>query len=155
MDQARAGHSTPDKTIIEHMRSRSRQQNKAAPTDLFIRADREGDLGHMRSAFRLFLAAAKAGDVNAQTRVGYCYDVGQGVRVDRSAALHWYMRAYRRGDAIAAHNIGTIWRDRQNSRRAAEWFRRAVRLGHDDDHLDIARLYVDAGANPRKAVPLT
>jgi TPR repeat protein len=137
------------------MKSRSPQQNKSAPTGLFIRADREEDLGNLRSAFRLFLAGAKAGDVNAQSRVGYCYDVGQGVRSNRSAALYWYMRAYRRGDAIAAHNIGTIWRDRRNFRRAEEWFQRAVRLGHDDGHLDIAKLYVDTelNLNPRRAVP--
>ena len=75
----------PTRGKTEHMKSRSPQQNKSAPTESFIRADREEDLGNLRSAFRLFLAAAKAGDVNAQSRVGYCYDVGQGVRSDRSA----------------------------------------------------------------------
>src|SRR5882757_2261991 len=125
------------------MRCRSRQQKKGAPTELFIRANREEDQDNLRSAFRLFLAAAKAGDVNAPARVGYCYDVGQGVRSNPAKALYWYRRAYRRGDAIAAYNMGTIWRDRRNLRRAEEWFRRSVRLGHDDGHLDIAKLYVD------------
>ena len=99
----------------EHMKSQSSRQKKGAPGELFVQAEQGADLGNRRHAFRLFLAAAKAGDVNAQSRVGYCYDVGQGVRSDRAAALYWYLRAYRRGDAVAAHNIGTIWRDRRNS----------------------------------------
>jgi hypothetical protein len=116
---------------------------------LFRRADNERNLGR---AFRLFLAAAKGGDMNAQARVGHCYDTGQGVRPNRTAALYWYHRAYRRGDATAAHNIGTIWRDEQNVRRAEEWFQRAVRLGHEDAHLDIAKLNCEISGTPEKAI---
>jgi uncharacterized protein len=130
------------------MKSRSRQSQKASAQ--FIRADEEEDRGNLRSAFRLFLAAARAGDVNAQARVGYYYDVGQGVRPNRAAALSWYRRAYRNGDASAAHNIGTIWRDQRNVRRAEEWFQRSVNLGHDDSQLDIAKLYL--ANDPKKSI---
>jgi TPR repeat protein len=134
------------------MNPRPRRHNKDVPSELFIRADAEENVGHVRLAFRLFLAAAKGGDVNAQARIGYYYDVGQGVRSNRSAALYWYRRAFRRGDPIAAHNIGTIWRDRNNVRRAEEWFRRSIKLGHDDGHLEIAKLYIDKEANPKRAI---
>jgi hypothetical protein len=55
--------------------------------------------------------------------------------------LHWYRRAYRRRDPLAAHNIATIWRDEGKAQRAAQWFQLAVDLGLEDSNLDIAKLY--------------
>lgn len=119
-------------------------------SDLFLRADELWDRGEYGPALRLFLAAAKAGDLGAQINVGYCYDNGIGVAPDRSKALYWYKRAYRRGDASAANNIGTIWRDEQNSRRALYWFQKAVRLGGEGANLEIAKHYLRE-CNPEKA----
>jgi TPR repeat protein len=76
--------------------------------ELFIRADKQADEGNFKSAFRLFLAAAKAGDSSCQINVGNYYDAGKGVRRNRSAAMYWYKRAYRRREASAAHNIGVM-----------------------------------------------
>jgi TPR repeat protein len=119
---------------------------------LFLRADREWDQGKLQSAFRLFLAAAKAGDRAAQTNVGYFYDNGIGTRRNEVTALYWYRRAYRRGDASAAINIATIWRDKHKAQRALAWFRRAVRLGDDGGNLDIAKHYLQNQSDPRKAI---
>jgi uncharacterized protein len=124
---------------------------RSAPTEFFIRASNEDDRGHLRSAFRLFLAGARSGDVNAQARVGYCYDVGRGVRRDLAKAMYWYKRAYRRGDAVSAFNMGTIWRDRGKTHLAQAWFEKAIRGGHHDGHLDIARLYIEVKPDPKKA----
>jgi TPR repeat protein len=124
----------------------------ARASALFMRGDSQEDAGRFRPAFRLFLSAAKAGDLNAQSRVGYCYDIGCGVRPNRTAALYWYKRAYRRGDPIAAHNIGTIGRDERQVKRAERWFQRAVDLGFEDSNLDIAKLFLDQANDPRKAI---
>jgi len=120
---------------------------------MFVRADKMSDRGQLRDAFRLFLAAAKAGDKASQLNVGCFYDEGKGVRRNRSAALYWYKRAYRRGDASAANNIGTIWRDENNSQRALSWFRRAVKLGSDDSNLEIAKHYLQNERDLGRAVP--
>ena len=74
--------------------------------------------------------------------LGNCYDDGTGVRRNRSAALYWYKRAYRRGESNAAHNLGVRWRNEQNFRRARNWFERAVRLGDDEANLEIAEHYL-------------
>lgn len=121
--------------------------------DLFRLADQLRDRGDRRSAFRLFLVAAKAGHVGSQLNVGYCYDVGDGTRRNRSAALHWYKRAYRHGHASAAHNMGTIWRDERKWRLALWWFRRAVKLGSDDSSLEIAKYYLSNELGASKAIP--
>jgi TPR repeat protein len=119
---------------------------------LFFRADKMRDRGELKPAFRLFLAAASAGHKGSQVNVGYCYDTGCGTRRNRSAALYWYNRAYRRGDASAAHNIGTIWRQEQKTLRALKWFQRAVKLGDDDSNLEIAKHYLVNGNDSRSAV---
>ncbi|MBZ5523621.1 MAG: sel1 repeat family protein [Acidobacteriia bacterium] len=130
---------------------RHEQSQKSKASDLFLRASKQWDRGELRSAFRLFMAAAKAGDRGAQVNVGYFYDRGVGVRKNRSEALYWYKRAYRRGDAGAANNIGTIWRDEKNARRALFWFQQAVSLGDDGSNLEIARHYLRIEHNPSKA----
>jgi|SRR5580704_9954818 TPR repeat protein len=133
--------------------SGSSQALKSRGNSLFFRADKKRNRGDLRSAFRLYLAAAKAGDEGSQLNVGYCYDKGFGTRPNRVAALYWYRRAYRRGDAGAANNIGTIWRDEQEPQRALSWFRRAVRLGDDGSNLEIAKLHLRKGSDPKKAIP--
>ena len=75
------------------------------------------------------------------------------VRPDRAAALYWYKRAYRRGDASAANNIGTIWRVEGKPKRALYWFKRAIDLGDDDANLAIAKIYLRDEEDRRKAIP--
>jgi hypothetical protein len=130
----------------------SRKSRKSDAGELFYRADKEWDRGELQSAFRLFLAAANAGDRAAQTNIGNFYDMGIGRRCNKVSALYWYRRAYRRGDASAANNIATIWRDKHEPQRALAWFRRAVRLGDDSSNLDIAKHYLQNESNLRKAI---
>lgn len=136
------------KTSINAKRSRESMRD-----ELFIRADKQADEGNFRSAFRLFLAAAKAGDVSCQINVGNYYDAGTGVRRNRSAAMYWYKRAYRRGKASAAHNIGVMWRNERKYRRALEWFKKAVRLGDPQANLEIAKYYLEAEKSSTRAAP--
>lgn len=139
-------------TTVSKSQGLTEQSRKARNGALFTRADQYSDRGEWRSAFRLFRAAAKAGDLGSQLNVGYCYDTGKGVRQNVAKALYWYRRAYRRGDSCAATNIGTIWRDRQKPERALYWFRRAVQMGDAGANLEIAKLFLTTGKNHQEAV---
>ena len=119
---------------------------------LFVRADREEELGNRRSAFRLMLAAAKLGDIGAQLNVGNYYDHAQGVRRNRELALYWYKRACRRGYSAAAHNIGVMLRKENQVKCALKWFVRAVELGDTESNLEIGKHYLIAERNPRRAI---
>jgi TPR repeat protein len=130
----------------------SPRSHESNPEELFLQAAKHEDRGELRSAFRLYLEGAKAGDTGCQINVGNFYDAGTGVRRNRSAALYWYKRAYRRGDACAASNIAVMWRNEKQRKRALEWFRKAVRLGDDDANLQIAKHYLSNEQNLRKAV---
>ncbi len=135
------------------LKARIGQSKKSIAKDLALKASGYWDAGKLRPAFRMFLAAAKAGNLNAQLDVGYFYDMGIGTRQDHAAALYWYQRAFRRGDGCAAHNIGTIWRDAKKPKRALAWFERAVRLGSEDSNLEIAKYYLQEVGSPNKAIP--
>jgi TPR repeat protein len=109
---------------------------------MLLRAHRQWNSGKLRSSFCLILAAAKLGDEYAQQNLGYFYDVGIGVKPNPSAAMHWYLRAYRQGDACSANNIATIYRDEHDTKRALLWFERAIKLGDIDANLEIAKVYL-------------
>ncbi len=130
----------------------SKRPRKSDADVLFIRAEKHEENGELRSAFRLYLAGAKAGDTGCQLNVGNYYDAGTGVRRNRLAALYWYQRAYRRGVSSAATNIGIMWRNENNPKRALGWFQRAVRLGDDEANLEIAKHYLRNKGNGRKAI---
>lgn len=131
---------------MRHLTTKARAEN------LWIRAEKQGEQGKMRAAFRLMLAATKLGNTSAQINVGNYYDDGQGVRRNRPAALHWFKRAYRRGDSTAAHNIGVVWRKEGKPRRSLYWFSRAVQLGDDESNLDIGKHFLHKANNPQKAI---
>jgi TPR repeat protein len=139
-------------TAMAKSQGLTKQSRKTRNEALFVRADHHSDRGEWRLAFRLFLAAAKAGDIGSQLNVGYCYDTGKGVRQNVVKALYWYRRAYLRGCSSAATNIGTIWRDRQKPQRALYWFRRAVQMGDGGANLEVAKLFLATGKNHLEAV---
>jgi len=109
---------------------------------LFERANKHWDEGNLRSAFRLFLAGAKAGDTGSQVNLGNFYSAGTGVKRNRTLALYWYRRAYRNGERAAANNIGIVFRDEKKLKQALAWFERAVKLRDVDANLEIAKIYL-------------
>lgn len=131
-----------------------RRDIKSRAVETWARAAKEWDRGRLRPAFRLMLAAAKMGESGAQVAVGYMYDSAIGTRYDKQKALYWYGRAYRRGLSVAAHNIGTVWRDDGNLPRALYWFERAIEMNGGDDgeaNFEIAKLYLGKCRDPHRA----
>ena len=130
----------------------SRPTKKARAESLWLRAEKREEEGKMRAAFRLMLAAAKLGNSSAQINAGNYYDDGRGVQRNRTAALYWFKRAYRRRDSTAAHNIGCVWRREGKPLRSLYWFSRAVKLGDEESNLDIGKHFLYNEKNPRKAI---
>ena len=108
--------------------------------------------GHQRRAFKVFLAAARRGDANAFLTLGYAYETGRGTRPSKRKAVRWYKRALAAGDVSAAHNIGTVFRDRGNHVRAARWFMRAIAMGHSGSNLELGQLLLRGNGQPTEAL---
>ncbi len=118
---------------------------------LFRRAYEQEEKGNLRTAYQLYLAAAKAGDSRCQISVGNCYCDGIGIKPNRALAFYWYRRAYRQGERCAASNIGIVYRDEKKFTLALRWFERAVELKDGDANLQIAKIYLQRN-EPAKAV---
>jgi TPR repeat protein len=97
------------------------------------------DSGDVKAAFRLFRSMAESGDKGAWLNLGYFYDVGLGIRKNRTEALRWYRRAYRAGDSSAASNIATVYRDEGKHRLAFQWFFRAASMNDGDAEVEVAK----------------
>jgi TPR repeat protein len=131
----------------------SNESIRMRTTSLLKRAHQQWESNHLLSAFRLFLAAAKLGEVTAQLNLGYFYDIGLGIAKNRNKALEWYERAYHQGHGSAASNIGTIFRDEGDDGEALKWFRRAVKRHDAEANLEIAKLYLRRENQDAKALP--
>jgi len=118
---------------------------------LFNEANAAWDDGDLRKAFALFTRAADLGDRASQLDLGYFFDNGLYVKPDKKKALDWYRKAYAQGDAGAANNIGTVYRDLGDVGRMLWWFRRAAALGDLDVLFDLAKRYRTGDALPRNA----
>jgi len=116
---------------------------------LFELADRDWEAGRLKSAFRLFRAAAKAGDTSSQINLGNFYDEGIGVKPNRRLALYWYRRAYRSGERCGASNIAMLYLKDGKRDAATKWFERAVKLGDGDASLELAKLYIQKGSRSK------
>jgi len=107
--------------------------------------------GRAATAFRSLKDLAESGVEDAFHMLGYLYDVGEGTRRSRKAAMLWYLRSYRTGRAISASNIATIYRDSGVHRREFEWYQRAATLGDGDAGLEVAIRYL-SGKGVRRSL---
>lgn len=93
------------------------------------------DRADYRTALTVWLAAAEAGDAEAQTNVGEIFEKGLGGEPNTQAALIWYQRAADQGYSRAQFNLGTLYEQGKGVPRdrltALNWYRRAWGLAED------------------------
>ena len=82
-------------------------------------------------ALELFHRAAELGCVKAYNKIGYAYDVGEGVEVDKKKAIHYYELGAMGGDETARYNLGFEEVMNNNMDRALKHHLIAIKGGHD------------------------
>lgn len=107
----------------------------------------------IKSARKLFAKGASLGFVSCMLNLGYFFDEGIGARRNKSTAMIWYKRAYRKGSAAAASNIAILYKEQNRHRLSFQWYRKATELGDGDADLEVARLYF-LGCGVRRSLPL-
>lgn len=75
----------------------------------FFRIGRYYESTDPTKAYQSFMKSASLGDAEAMCRVGYCYEVGLGVRGDYQQALHWYNEAINNNYKKAYRFLGTLY----------------------------------------------
>jgi TPR repeat protein len=69
--------------------------------------------GDYATALQEWTPLAEAGKADAQTNLGYMYDIGQGVLQDYAEAVRWYRLAADQGHASAQYNLGVMYENGQ------------------------------------------
>jgi uncharacterized protein len=98
--------------------------------------------------------SAEQGNSTAQDQVGVLLSEGRGVPVDFERAIFWTKKAVAQNNAIAAHNLGTIYRDMGRHRTAFRWYKKAVAMGLTSSLVDVgvALLFgIGVKSNPGEA----
>jgi hypothetical protein len=67
------------------------------------------DRADYKSALRIWMSAAEAGDAEAQNNVGEIYERGLGGEPNFEAAVIWYQKAADQGYSRALFNLGTLY----------------------------------------------
>jgi len=98
------------------------------------------DRADYRTALKVWLPQAEAGDPQAQNYVGQIYEKGLGLAADYVTAAHWYTLAAEQDYSEAQINLGYLYEKglgvEQNNVTALNWYRRAS--GIKDDSLQFA-----------------
>ena len=99
------------------------------------------------SASREFAKGADRGHAGAQTYLGICYALGQGVEKDEAKAVEWFRKAAEQGDARAQLNLGLCFQEgvglEKDEAEAVKWFRKAADQGDPGAHISLGICYAD------------
>ena len=94
----------------------------------------------------LYHRAGKLGNAASYLHIGYAYDRGEGVEVDKKKANHYYELAAIGGSVVARHNLGVDEENASNFDRALKNYMIAVRSGYDESLNVIKGLYSEGYA---------
>lgn len=75
----------------------------------FFRIGRYYESTNPETAYRYLSRSAELGDAEAMCRVGYCHEVGLGVRANYQKAVNWYQEAIDNGYVKAYRFLGTLY----------------------------------------------
>lgn len=94
------------------------------------------DRADYKTALKVWMEAAKAGDAEAQTNVGEIFEKGLGTTPNYEAAAMWYELAAKQGNTRAQFNLGTLYELGSgvplDKVEALNWYRRAWGMAEDD-----------------------
>jgi len=94
------------------------------------------DRADYKTALNVWMAAAEAGDAEAQTNVGEIFERGHGGQANYTAAAVWYQKAAEQGNARAQYNLGTLYEQglgvEKDMLKALNLYRQAWGMPEDD-----------------------
>ncbi len=96
-------------------------------------------------AFVLYKKIAELGNSDGQWRLGYCYELGQGVAKDYGKAVEWYRKSAEQGSSVGQRRLGACYEFGQgvdkDYGKAAEWYRKSAEQGDSDGQWNLGVCY--------------
>lgn len=113
-------------------------------------ADRSYRAGQHEQAGRIYSELARAGDPEAQFRLGMLYYLGRGVSEDEKQAFAWIERSAKQGQLDAQYRLATLYTLRHGvpgstqdaDVEAARWYFRAAARGHAEAQYTLALMFI-------------
>jgi hypothetical protein len=109
--------------------------------------------GDYATALREFEPLAEQGDADAQYRLGWMYEKGEGVPQNDKTALKWYTLSAKQGNVLAQYNLGVMYRDGQgvlqDDKTAVKWFRLAADQGDAPAQYNLGVMYDNGQGVPQ------
>jgi uncharacterized protein len=109
-------------------------ERKEPAQDLMTEGGRIFNSGNQAAAARPFLAAARAGNSQAQLQIGWHYEKGVGVPQSYSEAALWYRKAADQGVSDAMANLGDMYEFGKGVPedwvQSAKWLQRSAAFGN-------------------------
>jgi len=101
--------------------------------------------GDYDKALEYYKKAAGQGHARAQCKLGYLYEVGHGVEMDKTIAVEWYRKAAEQGYADGQCCLGFMYENgqgtEQNYEKAIEWYQKAAEQGYKRAYNGLAWTY--------------
>ena len=113
-------------------------------------ADEADEAKDYAKALKYYQYAAEKNDSHAQVRLGYMYDMGEGVTQNYAEAMKWYLKAANQGNASAQYNIGIMYENghgvKQDYSEANKWYLKAAEQGKTSAQYNLGlNLYLGNG----------
>lgn len=89
-----------------------------------------------------YARSAAQGYCAAQNALSNLLSSGDIASRNYAGAIYWAKKAISQGDASAAHNLGTIYRDQKKSAMAFRCYQRAVSMGYKDSLFQVGLCYL-------------
>lgn len=106
----------------------------ATADDALMAADKALAEGRPAEAIERITAAANAGNLRAQTRLGWAYEAGRGVERDLARAAAWFKRAAGGGDGEAMYALSVMYATGagqvKDAALAAAWLQKSAAAGY-------------------------
>jgi len=134
--------------IVERLQKRVEVGDPIAIYNLGIKY-RDAEDGYPQDhvkALELHHRAGELGNAMAYGSIGWAYDHGEGVEVDKKKAIHCYELAAMKGDAISRYILGVNEENADNMNRALKHYMIAVTDGHAESLQEIQDLFTNGHA---------
>ena len=147
---------TPTPYTVEEGNKRLKKRMKAGDAQAMYSLGyyySEGMYGYSldyKKALELWHRAGELGYTRAYCNIGYAYDHGEGVKVDKKKAQHYYELAAMGGDERARYNLGRNEEKAGNEDRAIKHYMIAVRSGNSESLEAIKQLYSNSNGRATK-----
>ncbi|MBR2208767.1 MAG: sel1 repeat family protein, partial [Synergistaceae bacterium] len=131
--------------LFSKWRSWVKEEETTDPKKQFELGNKNYEKKYYGKAVKWYIKAAEQENIDAQLKLGFMYENGDGVEQDDKEAAKWYRRAAEREDTQAQLKLGDMYYSgkgvKKDYEEAAHWYRKAADQGNVDAQCNLGFMY--------------